>query len=253
MAFPTTVRRATAVSATSNSTTWTPSWTWGTNTAISAGERVQWVIVWSSDGTVTTPSNDGTGGWGAFSNTQQGSVTGGLAKVETTGAFSASAMPDLGAFTFSASEQFSAILLAYKVSDGATVGLLEFSSGDITSASGSSTNSDPPSITNGSGASQDVTVVATRTGDSTVVATVAPTNYTDLQTIAAGGTAGASSNTAERQITIASAGTEDPGVFTSASEQWVSYTFGVYEIAAASALAFPPIMPGAAMQPFLAR
>lgn len=251
MAFPTTVRRATAVSATSNSTTWTPSWTWNTNTAIADGDRVLWILIISVDGAgdlSLTPD-----AWTFCGSSAQGSVNGVLLKQETTTAFAASAMPTLGAITFTASEQYSGVLLAFKVASGASVGVLELAFLDITSANGSSTNSDPPSITNGSGASRDVTVIATRSGDSTVVATVAPTNYTDLQSRAGGGTNGASTNTAERQINIASAGTEDPGTFTSGTEQWVSFTFGVYEIAAAAPLAFPMHRPGDAFQHFLAR
>lgn len=133
-----------------------------------------------------------------------------------------------------------------------SIGKISLSAGVSSNSNGSSTNSNPPSITNSSGASRDVTVVCTRSGDSTVVATAAPTNYSNLQTQAGGGTGGASTNTAERQINIANSGSEDPGTFTSASEQWACFTFGIYEYTAATA-SFPPFLPNAAMKPLLVR
>src|SRR5690606_36955639 len=88
---------------------------------------------------------------------------------------------------------------------------------------GSSTNSDPPNLS--LGASQDALWIATRAGDSTVVATAAPTNFSNLQTQAGGGTSGASSNSAERSFTGSSL---DPGTFTSGSEQWVCSTLAIW-------------------------
>lgn len=237
MAFPTTVRRATAVSATSNSTTWTPSFTWGTNTAIADGESVLWVFVVACDG-ASTLSETGGNGWTLQDNTSQGSVCHGVFRKVTTTAFAASAAPGfvLGS---SASEQFSGVLLAFKAGSGATINFF-----GSTAATSSSTNSDPPNWTNNETFAVDATVVATRAGDSTVVATVAPTNYANLQTIAGGGTNGASTNTAERQINVAGSGSEDPGTFTSAAEQWVAYTFAAYEIVSTPA-SFPAFRPGA--------
>ena len=90
-------------------------------------------------------------------------------------------------------------------------------------ATGSSIYSNPPNHTNPGGA-QDVLWIATRSGDAQVVATVAPTNFGNLQTLAAATSGGASSNTAERLLNAASL---DPAVFNSALEQWVSYTIAV--------------------------
>ena len=95
-----------------------------------------------------------------------------------------------------------------------------------TASTGDGTNSDPPSVTGS--ASLDHLWVATRSGDGATVATVAPTYYGDLQT-KAGGTSGASTNSAERSL---NAQTENPGIFTSATEQWVCYTVAVPPIPA---------------------
>lgn len=90
------------------------------------------------------------------------------------------------------------------------------------SSNGSSTNSNPPSLA--MGAARNHLWVATRSGDSTVVASAAPSGYSNLQSQAAAGTGGASTNTAEYSDSDA---TEDPGTFTSTTEQWVSYTIGI--------------------------
>ncbi len=93
-------------------------------------------------------------------------------------------------------------------------------------AQGSSTNSDPPNLS-GPYSTQDYLWIVTRAGDSTTVATVAPTNFTNFITLAAAGTNGASSNSAEYQLNASS---QNPGTFTSATEQWVSYTLCVVPI-----------------------
>lgn len=230
MASPTVVRRYTAVSSTTNATSWTPSWTRTLNTAISAGGVVRWYAFVTSDGnpTLTTSS----AGWTKVGQTSDATlaVTQALFWCETYGAYAASAEPALVISSAAASEQFSAVVIAELAGSGKR---LEHVVG--TPSTGSSTNSNPGSITNSSGASQDFDVIASRGGDSTVVATVAPTNYSNLLTATGGGTNGASTNTAQRQITIANGVSEDPGTFTSATEQWVCYTVGVYEVAGKSA------------------
>lgn len=94
---------------------------------------------------------------------------------------------------------------------------------DVASANGSSTNSNPPSLTP-VGGSQEYLWIAARSGDSTTVATAAPSGYSSLLTRAGGGTSGASTNSA---IKLATASTEDPGTFTSGDEQWVTWTISV--------------------------
>jgi len=95
-----------------------------------------------------------------------------------------------------------------------------------TSANGSSTNSAPPALTLGLGSPTTQTLwVTTRSGDSTVAATAAPAGYANLQSQAAAGVNGASTNTAEKTAT---ADSDTPGTFTSNVEQWVSFTLGVF-------------------------
>lgn len=91
---------------------------------------------------------------------------------------------------------------------------------------GSSTNSNPAQGTTLATDSRGRLWVVSRSGDSNVVATVAPSGYSNLQTQAANTTGGASTNTAEK-TTSGTAEDEDPGTFTSAAEQWVCWTVGV--------------------------
>jgi hypothetical protein len=93
-------------------------------------------------------------------------------------------------------------------------------------ADGSSVNSDPPSHSMPGDDLRGRLWIATRSGDAQVVATAAPAGYSELQSITAGTADGASTNTAEK-TTTGTAGTEDPGVFTSLTEQWVSFTIGI--------------------------
>jgi hypothetical protein len=219
VAFPTTVRRATAVSSTTNNTAWTPSFTWNTNTAISNGDHVLWILVVASDGNPTL-SESGGNGWTKQDQTSDATVacTGAIFTKATTTAFSTSTGPSF-VLASTASEQYSAVLLAFKTTS--TNAILAIA----TAAQGSSTNANPPSVSYGS--TRDMTIVETRSGDSTTVATAASTNYANLQTATGGGTNGASTNTAERQLSGASS--EDPGTFTSSNDQWVSYTIAVGE------------------------
>jgi hypothetical protein len=120
--------------------------------------------------------------------------------------------------TTSTSEQSSHV--SFRLSSPGSIPQVEFAV-----ATGSSTNSDPPLLTPVAG-TQQYLFITTRSGDSTVVATVAPSGYSNLQTIAAAGTGGASTNTAEAGLV----GTgNDPPAFTSANEQWVCYTLAVYD------------------------
>ena len=89
------------------------------------------------------------------------------------------------------------------------------------SASASSTNSDPPSTS--VTLTEDYLVIVSRHGDAQVVATAAGASYTNLQTRTGGSATGASTNTAERQLNI-STGSTDPAAFTSATEDWVCWT-----------------------------
>lgn len=89
---------------------------------------------------------------------------------------------------------------------------------------GSSTNSNPPAITPPWG-SQEYLWIAARMGDGNVAATAAPSGYSTLTGVThSDATHGASVHTAEKTST---ASTEDPGTFTSATEQWAAFTVAI--------------------------
>ncbi|HMU15803.1 MAG TPA: hypothetical protein PKC95_00030 [Thauera aminoaromatica] len=93
-------------------------------------------------------------------------------------------------------------------------------------ATANSTNSDPPNLSLGLGSpTAEVLWIASRHGNGTTVATGAPAGYGNLQTQAGDSANGASTNTAEKTAT---ADSEDPGTFTSASEQWAALTVAVF-------------------------
>lgn len=94
------------------------------------------------------------------------------------------------------------------------------------SANGNSTNSDPPSFTHPAGAGNYL-VIAAAGRDAQVVASAAPSGYSALHTKTGGGANGASCDAAIKRIWSYGSATEDPGVFTSASEQWTSWTLFV--------------------------
>lgn len=174
---------------------------------ISAGDLL--VVVFACDGNPTISVDTGVSGsnWNALTQGANGSI------VSSNVFWKIAEGGDALTLTTSASEQSSHVSL--RITGGYSV--------TGTSANGSSTNSNPPNHAGHDG-TQDYLWIATRAGDSTVLATVAPTNFANLQSLAAAGTGGASVNTAERSINSAS---QDPGTFTSASEQWVSYTLAV--------------------------
>lgn len=96
----------------------------------------------------------------------------------------------------------------------------------ISSGTGSSTNADPP---NGAitGSAQDLLIIAAACHDGTVVASAAPASYANLTTQAAAGVSGASVSVADRAVSAATS--ENPGAFTSTTEQWVGFTIIVPE------------------------
>jgi hypothetical protein len=67
-----------------------------------------------------------------------------------------------------------------------------------------------------------------------VLSTVAPTNYGNHQSTGIANAGGCAIGTADRTVNaLANAGTENPGTFTRATEQWVAVTLGYYEISPA--------------------
>lgn len=166
------------------------------------------LVVFSVDGNPTVTVNTGSSGsnWKKIGQASNSTVvTGAVFWKHAEGS-------DALVLTSSASEQSSHVCLRVVNAGPPTA----------TSANGSSTNSDPAS--ENALVADDYLWVATRSGDSTVVATAAPTNYSQLQTQAAAGTGGASTNTAERTVNGSS---ENPGTFTSNTEQWVTWTVSV--------------------------
>jgi hypothetical protein len=175
---------------------------------IVAGELL--LVVFSCDGTPTIlPPSD----WSLLGQASNGTVV--------TGAFLWKIAEGSDTLTITTSLLQESSHISFRISGVFVPGTVEGSS-----ANGSSTNSNPPSHSMSLLGSRGRLWIATRSGDSTVVATAAPADYTDLQTQAANTSGGASTNTAERTIT-GSSETEDPGVFTSTSEQWVSWTIGI--------------------------
>ena len=178
-------------------------------TSITVGKRI--VVVFSVDGAPTVSIDTGVSGsnWSIVGQASQSSVVGAIISKIAEGS-------DVLTLTTTAGEQ--ATWISMQVD----------SDGDIyaASATGNSADSNPPNLDPSVG-SKDFLWIATRSGDASpdnLVATAAPLNYGDLQTQQAATTAGASTNTATRALTASS---EDPGAFTSGSEQWVAWTVAI--------------------------
>lgn len=190
---------------------------WDTNTA---GDRVYAIVSvdqggTSTDGIVSTA----TSGWTLLGQSPQNQVRGAIFyyDVPSTNAV----IPDLVVDSTTA-ERFSSVAYWVRSATGSVAHL-------SANATGNSTNSDPPSVTNTTGASIDALAIATRHGDGNTVATVVPTGYSNWQSQASGQANTPSTDTAEKQVTLANSASENPGVWTSATEQWVCYTLLVYE------------------------
>ena len=224
MAAPTVQSRSSQASSTSNATSWDPTANF-LDADVNVGDRIYVFLTADGNPTLSTAA----AGWNKVGQISEagGAVTHALFYFESA---DGAAIP-IPQFDSTASEQYSAVYIHVRPGAGNTLSHLT-----IGTSQGSSTNSDPASITNNSGGSLDLLVICSRGGDSTTTASAAPTNYSNLQTRAGGGTNGASTNTADRTVTIANSGTEDPGVFTSSSEQWACITVGIYEIPGGSTL-----------------
>lgn len=197
MAFPTVIATAAYQSGASNLS----SWPVFTGRATTAGRML--VMVVGSDASPTLSAT----GWTKLGQTQ-GSLTVGAIfwKISAGGNESFT-------LTSTVAEQFSAVL--YEISGADAIG--------GTGSSGDSANSDPPLHT--AAASRDHLWLAIRTGDTSTGgnATAAPAGYSAL-TAQTGTGSGAHVAVAHRTAT---AQAENPGAFTSASEQWVCYTLAI--------------------------
>lgn len=220
MAFPAVAGSATGVSGTSDSTSHSISALSSVGT-ISAGDLL--LVIFSCDentgdaADITVSINAGVSGnnWNIG-----GQVGNGNFNVNGSWFWKIAEGSDVLTLTTNTGQQSSHA--AYRITGGYSV------TGTSAGSTGGS-NSNPPSHTPPDG-TQDYLWIATRSGDNTVVATVAPSSFSNLLTQAASGASGASTNTAERQLNASSL---DPGTFTSATEQWVSWT-----------LAISPVLPG---------
>lgn len=240
MAFPTAVRRGSAVSATSNSTTWTPSFSFtvtnGLNTAISLNDPVRWYAFITSDGNPTLTNTDGI--WSKVNQGSEtgGAVTGAMFTCATTAAYSAGSFPNL-VISSTASEQYSGVIYGLKAAANSTIEYFTSS----TFSQNSTFFTDPPSITNNTGGSIDATIVCSRQNDGAGATwSAGPTNYINLIAQLGGGASGASTATADRDLTMANTASEDPGTASSNNDEWTSWTVAFYEVAAARSLIFNP-------------
>lgn len=184
-----------------------------------AGELL--VVVFSVDGDPTVSVNTGSSSadWNKLGQASNSTVVTGAVfwKVATSGA-------ETLVLDTTASEQSTHI--SYTITSYLPAAAFYVTG---TSANGSGTNSDPPAETPAYGRS-DYLWIATRSGDSTVQATGAPSGFAPLRTRTASGTQGASTATAEAYAAFAT--TSNPGTFTSATEQWVCYTLGIRAVMA---------------------
>jgi hypothetical protein len=175
---------------------------------IEAGELL--VVVFTADQVPTVSVNTGVSGnnWTKLGQASNGStVTGAVFwKIAEGG--------DVLTLTTSNNQQGSYI--AYRITNHA--GIVTG-----TAADGNSTNSDPPDHVSGTDANEHLWI-ATRSGDSTAAATAVPNGYDFWRQADASGSSGAATDAAVR---FALASSEDPGTWTSSSEQWVSWTLAV--------------------------
>lgn len=104
-------------------------------------------------------------------------------------------------------------------------------------ASGSSSNPDPPALTNPDTLSRDIRVLAGFAGDGPALGTGGIASYVPFINASTGTSAPAATLfVADRTVTIASGGTENPSNITRTNEQWVAFTFGWYEASVSVAL-----------------
>lgn len=104
--------------------------------------------------------------------------------------------------------------------------IYNISGSDLTSTSGDSTNFDPPVLSD-TPPNEDVLYIVCGCADGNVVASVAPTDFTELQTSAGSNAVhGVGISGAYRSYTYS--GLYNPPAFTSNTEQWAAFTFGFW-------------------------
>lgn len=158
------------------------------------------LCIFSCDGIVNATASSG---WIKVARgTQGGTVTGVLFYKYATGSDSLTVTTDI-------SEQSTHIV--YELNNAAPP-IVEITNGN-------SADADPPN--NDTGTSREYLWIATHSSDSTTTASAAPSGYSGLLTQTATGAQGATTATAYKTATASS---ENPGTFTSASDQWVAAT-----------------------------
>lgn len=208
MAFPTVEGTAGAFTGSSNSTTHAAAYPTGVSGGIQSGDLL--LLVGAIDETTTTTVSN----WNGFTQLDWGDVptttaAGGVAYKWAAGG-------ETGTITITTSAAERAVFRMYCIR-GADPGV----NPEIgTTATGNSTNPDPPSLTPSWGA-LDTLWWAIAIVD-IITPSAAPTNYTDLETQL--GTSTATIATARRQLNATS---DDPGVFTAATDQWRAITLAI--------------------------
>lgn len=161
------------------------------------------LCIFSCDGIVNATASSG---WIKVARgTQGGTVTGVLFYKYATGSDSLTVTTDI-------SEQ--STHQVYELNNAAPP-IVEITNGN-------SADADPPN--NDTGTSREYLWIATHSSDAQTIATVAPSGYSGLLTETAAGAQGASTSTAYKTATASS---ENPGVFTSAADQWVAATIAL--------------------------
>lgn len=229
MAFPSVQDRYGQTSPGSNTTSWTVTFPAGWDTNL-AGDRIYAFVSIDTggiagNGVVSTA----TPGWTLLDQGAQTQINAAVFYYEV--AANNTAIPDL-VIDSTSSEQYSACCTWVRSATGELDHIL---TAEVT---GNSTNSDPPALTN-TGPTIDALIIASRHGDSTVAASAPPTGYSNQQSQPHVNSNGASTDTAEKQATLANGASEDPGTWTSATEQWVCYTLAIYEVSTA---VFPAVL-----------
>lgn len=206
MAAPSILSSQFSTSATSDSTSFTP-----TMPTVTAGKALVALIAVDGNPTINPDNASFSNGWRYRNSGVNGTaVTGVLLYKERAEGGSA----DNLTVTASNAQQYSAWL--------ACIDAGNFPNIFCTDTNGSSTNSNPP-IANW-GSSKEVLIIVARMGDAAVVATAAPSGYSGLAS-QAGGANGASISIATKTETDDD---EDPGAFTSATEQWAAFTLAIW-------------------------
>lgn len=182
---------------------------------ITAGDLL--VIVFSADG--DTNCTIGSGDWTRLD--QGKGESGGFFLVTGAVFYKVAAGGDTATVTTSTSEQSTHIV--YRLDNASEIYNYKLTTG-------SSANSAPQDLDTALFTSEDYLWLVTRSGDSTVQASAAPTGFTDLTVETALNSVGASTAVAEREENGSAGNVTLSDGFTSASEQWVCFTLCIAPI-----------------------